>query len=45
MAKYLAYRIIEGAYTYGFVISKRPDLKEAIDNALIQMGMEDLITQ
>lgn len=43
MAKYLAWRIIEGAYTYEYVISKRPDLKEQIDNALRDFGREDLI--
>lgn len=45
MYKYLAYRIIDGIYTYDYVISKRPDLKEGIDNALIQLGREDLIIQ
>ncbi|MDO6355103.1 hypothetical protein Q3V94_08430 [Caloramator sp. CAR-1] len=45
MAKYLAMRIIEGVYTYNYVINKRPDLKEAIDNVLREFGREDLITQ
>lgn len=43
MAKYLAYRIIEGAYTYTYVINKRPDLKEGIDNALIEFGRQDYV--
>ena len=38
-------RIIDGAYTYDYVISKRPDLKDGIDAYLISHGREDLITQ
>jgi hypothetical protein len=45
MAAYLAQRIIDGAYTYDYVISKRPDLKAGIDDYLRQKGREDLITQ
>ena len=45
MAAYLAQRIIDGAYTYDYVISKRPDLEEEIDAYLIEKGREDLITQ
>jgi hypothetical protein len=45
MASYLAQRIIDGAYTYDYVIFKRPDLKEGIDAFLIEKGREDLITQ
>lgn len=45
MAAYLAQRIIDGAYTYDFVISRRPDLKEGIDVHLREKGREDLITQ
>lgn len=45
MAAYLAQRIIDGAYTYDFVISKRPDLKTGIDAYLREKGREDLITQ
>lgn len=45
MAAYLAQRIIDGAYTYDFVISRRPDLKEGIDAYLIEKGRQDLITQ
>jgi hypothetical protein len=44
MAAYLAQRIIDGAYTYSFVISKRPDLKEGIDAYLIEKGRSDLIS-
>jgi hypothetical protein len=45
MAAYLAQRIIDEAYTYDYVISKRPDLKEGIDAYLREKGREDLITQ
>lgn len=45
MAAYLAQRIIDGAYTYDFVISRRPDLKEGIDAYLTKKGRQDLITQ
>lgn len=45
MVAYLAHRIIDGAYTYDYVISKRPDLKTSIDDYLISKGREDLITQ
>jgi hypothetical protein len=45
MAAYLAQRIIDGAYAYDFVISKRPDLKAGIDAYLIEKGRQDLITQ
>lgn len=45
MAAYLAQRIINGAYTYDFVIQRRPDLKEGIDAYLIEKGREDLITE
>jgi hypothetical protein len=44
MAAYLAQRIIDGAYTYDFVISKRPDLKAGINAYLISKGYEDLVT-
>jgi hypothetical protein len=45
MAAYLAQRIIDGAYTYEYVITKRPDLKEGIDAYLISKGREDLIVE
>jgi hypothetical protein len=45
MADYMATRIISGVYTYDYVISKRPDLKEGIDAYLVQEGRQDLITQ
>jgi hypothetical protein len=45
MAAYLAQRILDGAYTYDYVISKRPDLKTGIDAYLIEKGRQDLITQ
>lgn len=44
MANYLAQRIIDGVYTYDYVISKRPDLKPGIDAYLIEHGHENLIT-
>ncbi|MEH7481478.1 hypothetical protein V7157_10475 [Neobacillus drentensis] len=45
MASYMGQRIIDGIYTYEYVISKRPDLKEGIDAYLISKGRQDLITQ
>ena len=45
MAAYMAQRIINEIYTYDYVISKRPDLKEGIDAYLTEKGREDLITQ
>lgn len=45
MAEYMAKRIISKAYSYDYVISKRPDLKEGIDTYLIANGYEGLITQ
>lgn len=44
MGAYLGQRIIAGVYTYDYVISKRPDLKEGIDVYLIERNREDLIT-
>jgi len=43
MAAYLAQRIIDGAYTYAYVISKRPDLQVGIDAYLIDKERADLI--
>lgn len=37
-------RIIDGAYTYDYVLSRRPDLKPGIDAYLIAEGHQDLIT-
>lgn len=45
MAAYLAQRIIDGAYTYDYVIQRRPDLKEGIDAYLIEKGRGELITR
>lgn len=45
MANYMGQRIIDGAYTYDYVISKRPDLQSGIDAYLTSQGREDLITQ
>lgn len=44
MAAYMGLRIVEGAYTYEYVIGKRPDLQDGIDTYLIDKGREDLIT-
>lgn len=43
MAEYMAQRIIDGAYTYAYVISKRPDLQPGIDAYLKQQERSDLI--
>jgi len=43
MAAYIAQRIIDGAYTYAFVVGRRPDLQAGIDAFLIEHGREDLI--
>lgn len=45
MGAYLGQRIIDGAYTYDYVISKRPDLKASIDSYLTEEGYRDLISQ
>lgn len=44
MAEYLAQRIIDRAYTYVYVISRKTTLKENIDIYLRTQGREDLIT-
>ena len=43
MATYMAQRIIDGVYTYAYVISKRADLKAGIDAYLTDKGRQDLI--
>lgn len=43
MADYLAQRIIDGAFTYNYVIEKRPNLKDGIDAYLTEKGRTDLI--
>jgi hypothetical protein len=45
MSAYMGQRIIDGVYTYSYVISKRSDLKDGIDAYLISQGREDLISQ
>ena len=45
MGDYLAQRIIDGAFTYDFVISKKPNLKTEIDAYLTKMERVDLITK
>lgn len=45
MAAYMGQRIIDGIYTYDYVISRRPDLKAGIDAYLASKGREDLITR
>lgn len=44
MGAYLASRLIDGAYTYDSVISRRLDLKADIDAYLIEKGRKDLIS-
>jgi hypothetical protein len=43
MAAYMGQRIIDGVYTYDYVISKRPDLKVGIDAYLLSKDRSDLI--
>lgn len=45
MAEYMAKRILEEAYTYQYVIKKRADLKQGIDEYLTSIGRTDLIAQ
>jgi len=44
MANYMGQRIIDEAYTYDYVLSKRSDLKEGIDVYLITKNRGELIT-
>jgi hypothetical protein len=43
MAAYMGQRIIDGVYTYDYVISKRPDLQVGIDAYLLSKDRSDLI--
>ncbi|WP_180230925.1 hypothetical protein [Bacillus wiedmannii] len=43
MAEYMAQRIIDGAFTYTFIIIKLKAHKERIDKYLTDNGREDLI--
>ncbi len=43
MIVFLANMIIEGRVTYEETVTKRPDLKDALDIELILKGREDLI--
>lgn len=45
MASYMGQRIIDGAFTYDYVISKRPDLQDGINIYLTNNNRADLITQ
>lgn len=45
MGDYMGQRIIDEAYTYDYVISKRPDLKTGIDEYLTEKGRQDLIPE
>lgn len=45
MAAYMGQRIIDGAYTYAYVINRRSDLKPGIDAYLTEQGRADLIAQ
>lgn len=44
VADYMGQRIIDEAYTYDYVISRRPDLQEGINRYLTSQGREDLIS-
>ena len=44
MAQYLGQRIIDGAYTYTYVVSKRSDLKTGIDAYLMEKSRTDLMS-
>lgn len=43
MGAYMGQRIIDGVYSYDYVISKRSDLKTDIDSYLTEKGRIDLI--
>lgn len=43
MASYMGQRIIDEAYSYDYVISKRPDLKDGIDAYLTENNKANLI--
>ena len=43
MAIFMAKRIIAGRNDYGEVVAARPDLKDGIDEYLIESGHGDLI--
>lgn len=43
--KFIAMMIVKGSKTYAEVIAARPDLKEGIDEALIETGNGHLITE
>ncbi|HDR8170461.1 hypothetical protein ACQVPW_07920 [Bacillus cereus] len=43
MAEYMAQRIIDGAFTYTFIIIKLKAHKERVDKYLTENGREDLI--
>lgn len=45
MIQYMGNRIISGALEYTYVMDKRPDLKDDIDEFLIAHGREDLIVE
>jgi hypothetical protein len=43
MAEYMGMRILAGALDYRMVVTKRPDLKTAIDTYLTSVGRSDLV--
>lgn len=43
MGAYMGLRIVEGAFTFTYVISKRPDLQDGIEQYLKNQGRDDLI--
>ena len=45
MIQYLGNQIISGKLKYDFVVTRRPDLKEAINKYLTGKGRQDLIVE
>lgn len=43
MAEYLAQRIIDGVFSYEYVVSKKPEYKDGIDEYLIKKCKDILI--
>lgn len=45
MTAYIAQRIIDGVYSYDYVIDKRPDMKAEIDEYLAKQNRDKLTIQ
>ncbi len=45
MGHYMAQRIIDGAFTYNEVMTKRPDLKPGVEEYLVMKDRTDLIKE